>query len=634
MNEFLTSQDIAERLHVNIETVRRWLRTGKLKGTPLGRAGYRIEEADYEAFLRARKDADRTINRLASLLKLATHLSAALTPSQVADVIIRQGLLNLHANVGIFSMLDKERTEFKNLRIVGYPQALIDAWPTFPADAPVPVADAVRERQLLIFESLADRHARYPHLAYLRALGSEGAFVALPLLVRDRPIGGLAFGFPDERTFSEDEHAFLLTLAELAAQALERARLYSVSAAPLHEEQGTITGAMAVFQDITARKQAEQQLQEREEQLQFQARIAQSLSDAIIFTDMDYTIFSWNEGAEQLYGWKREEVIGKKATEFLYGDFLTSSREDFRKQLTSAGFWRGEVVQKRRDGTSVYIQATVSAVKDASGNLIGAVAVNRDITELRQLEKRKDEFISMASHELRTPLTSIKLNLQLAQRRLQSSLKNRLAETDGGRLRSQLEDIQILLERAERQVNVQDRLVGDLLAVSHIQVGKLELHLQPCNLVTIVQEALRDEHSKISSRVILEEPLSTEPVPVIADADRIEQVVSNYVSNALKYSPAVSPVKVRLQVQGQQALVSVSDEGPGLSPHEQEHIWERFYRVEGIEIQSGSGSGLGLGLYICRTIIEQHHGHVGVESLPGKGSTFWFTLPLANPPRG
>jgi signal transduction histidine kinase len=125
----------------------------------------------------------------------------------------------------------------------------------------------------------------------------------------------------------------------------------------------------------------------------------------------------------------------------------------------------------------------------------------------------------------------------------------------------------------------------------------------------------------------LDLPIEQE-VSVFADVGRLVQVVTNYLTNALKYSPADQPIEVRLSIAEQFAQVSVRDEGPGLSLAEQERIWERFYRVPGIEVQSGTGIGLGVGLYLCRTIIEQHDGQVGARSTPGQGSTFWFTLPL------
>lgn len=253
-------------------------------------------------------------------------------------------------------------------------------------------------------------------------------------------------------------------------------------------------------------------------------------------------------------------------------------------------------------------------------------AYSRELA-LHEANQRMNEFLSIASHELRTPLTSIKGNLQLAKRRATKCVQEVLAGADS--LRGKLEEMQAMLDRADRQASVQNRLVSDLLDISRIQADKLELQLEECDLTSIVSEAVADRSSAAPMRTIALDVPEGETVPVIADADRIGQVVSNYLTNALKYSLEDRPVEVRLQVEEATACLSVHDEGPGLSPAEQEHIWERFYRVPGIEVLSGSGVGLGLGLHICRTIIEQHHGKVGIESTQGAGSTFWFTLPLA-----
>jgi signal transduction histidine kinase len=237
-----------------------------------------------------------------------------------------------------------------------------------------------------------------------------------------------------------------------------------------------------------------------------------------------------------------------------------------------------------------------------------------------------DEFLGIACHELKTPLAAIKGNVQLAERRLQRLTSDRKTQID--RL---LPD---LLENANRQTDRLDRLVSDLLDVSRIQVGKLEMRSELCDLETVVQETIQEQRMINPTRSILVEMPAEEAVPIEADADRIGQVVANYLTNALKYSSADKPVTVSLEIEGPVARVSVQDEGPGLPPGEQERIWERFHRVRGVEVQTGSGIGLGLGLYISKTIITWHGGRVGVASAPGQGSTFWFTLPLAQQQSG
>src|SRR5438874_1197552 len=240
---------------------------------------------------------------------------------------------------------------------------------------------------------------------------------------------------------------------------------------------------------------------------------------------------------------------------------------------------------------------------------------------LRGANRRMDEFLGIACHELKTPLAAIKGNVQLAERRLQRLTSDRKTQID--RL---LPD---LLENANRQTDRLDRLVSDLLDVSRIQVGKLEMRSELCDLETVVQETIQEQRMINPTRSILVEMPAEEALPIEADADRIGQVVANYLTNALKYSSADKPVTVSLEMEGPVARVSVQDEGPGLPPSEQERIWERFHRVRGVEVQTGSGIGLGLGLYISKTIITWHGGRVGVASTPGQGSTFWFTLPLA-----
>jgi signal transduction histidine kinase/PAS domain-containing protein len=246
---------------------------------------------------------------------------------------------------------------------------------------------------------------------------------------------------------------------------------------------------------------------------------------------------------------------------------------------------------------------------------------------LREANQRMDEFMGIASHEIKTPLTTIKGYVQLVTRRLQNSSRQEHVKLP--ELQQALTTSAELLERSDVQIARLNRLVNELLDASRIQANKLEFHREPCDLTQIVREAVQNQQYEDAQRPITLELSSIQPLPIFADVDRIGQVVTNYLSNALKYSPPDTPIIVRVALDGQAVRVSVRDEGPGLSVEEQQHIWERFYRVEGIEVQSGSGVGLGLGLHICRTIIERHGGQIGVDSAPGAGSTFWFTLPLA-----
>ena len=231
----------------------------------------------------------------------------------------------------------------------------------------------------------------------------------------------------------------------------------------------------------------------------------------------------------------------------------------------------------------------------------------------RELVGRQDEFLSVASHELKTPLTSIKANVQLAQAFLTGNA------TD---------DAKAALARADQQMLRIERLVSELLDLSRIHVNRLALRREQRDLRAIVREAV-EEQALLWPLRPLNMTLPDQSAPVWVDGDRIAQVVTNFLTNALKYSSEPSPVETILRIQGESAWVGVRDRGPGLPPEEHARVWERFRRVQGIEVAAGSDVGLGIGLYISKTIVEAHGGQVGVESAAGEGSTFWFSLPLA-----
>jgi PAS domain S-box-containing protein len=424
-------------------------------------------------------------------------------------------------------------------------------------------------------------------------------------------------------------------------------KLYDYTEADLALARGTARLAGLVLErerflrEREAARTEEQRLRQLNQRL---TNLIELAHDAILVRDLQSRIIFWNRGAEQLYGWRAEEALGQ-VTHALLTTHFPVSREAVDHQLIEQGRWEGMLTHLRRDGAQIIVESRQVLVRDEAGEPQAILEINRDITERERLlqertqtqarelaaheaAERMDAFLSMASHELKTPLTTIKGNLQLVGRRLSAIMQQ--PPTEAASLQERLAEIQLLLERAERQVGVQNRLVSDLLDVSRIQAGQLDLRLQRWNLAAIVQEVVEDQRVAAAPRLIYL-TLPDEEVPVVADDGRIEQVVSNYVTNAVKYAPPERPIAVRLETEDGMARLSVQDEGPGLATEEQERIWERFYRGADNEAQHSSGASLGLGLYICRTIIERHGGCVGVSSTKGQGSTFWFMLPLAAP---
>jgi PAS domain S-box-containing protein len=232
-----------------------------------------------------------------------------------------------------------------------------------------------------------------------------------------------------------------------------------------------------------------------------------------------------------------------------------------------------------------------------------------DITEQKQNEQRKNDFISMVSHELKTPLTSTVSYVQVSKKKIAA---NGDTVTAG------------MLERAGKQLGKMTTLINGFLNVARLEAGKIHIDKKQSDMAVLVKE-VEDSIVESTTHHIVFEPV--EETWVNVDKDKIEQVINNFISNAIKYSPPKTTIEIACVTKGDYAHVSVKDEGLGIKLQDQQKLFERFYRVEGHETKSIAG--FGIGLYICKEIIERHEGEIGVESEPGKGSTFWFTLPVA-----
>jgi PAS domain S-box-containing protein len=403
---------------------------------------------------------------------------------------------------------------------------------------------------------------------------------------------------------------------------------------PLCDEHNNITGGVAIITDITARKQAEEAVHAAYRQLAFHV---ESSPLAVIEWDSDFRVSRWSKSAERLFGWKAEEVKGKRVNEwqFVFADdvdavALVTNRQ--REGVEVHGVQRNR--NYTRDGSVLFCEWYNSVLRDDRDQLVSVLSLVLDVTAREKAEEEraallvrerdarkhaeeadrlKDEFLATLSHELRTPLTSI---LGWA-----SMIRN--GEVEGSNATRALETI-------ERNARSQARLIDDLLDVSRIITGNLRLDLHPLNLAPIVEaavDALRPtadvKHIELQTESIRSECL------VKGDSNRLRQVIWNLLSNAIKFTSRGGSVKIDLRcVESTIARLTVTDTGEGISPEFLPYVFDRFRQAEATI--SRKQGGLGLGLAVARHLVELHGGTISAESAgPGHGSTFTLNLPLA-----
>jgi PAS domain S-box-containing protein len=324
---------------------------------------------------------------------------------------------------------------------------------------------------------------------------------------------------------------------------------------------------------------------------------------------LDGMITSWNSASERMFGYTAQEAIGQHISLIIPPELRQEEEKIIRKLRQGIRTQHYETVRRRKDGTNVDVSLSISPIKDGAGNITGAAKIARDITERLEIERRKDEFISMASHELKTPVTSIKGFTQLLRRRFQK--------------RDDQESIHFLA-RMDVQLIKLTQLIHDLLDISKMQTGQLVYREEPFELDVLVQEIIENMQGTTQTHLLILE--KAERVRVFGDRDRLGQVLMNLLTNAIKYSSRADKVLVQVVAEGTQAVVRVQDFGVGIAKAYQEKIFERFYQVSEPEMKTYPG--LGIGLYIASEIIKRHQGCIWVESRKGAGSTFSFRLPL------
>ncbi len=413
--------------------------------------------------------------------------------------------------------------------------------------------------------------------------GLPESTITVPLLVGDRAVGVLSLQSYEIGAYDEDDLFLVQSVAALAGPALELLQF------------GSISHANRRVSELEA--------------------ILSSMTEGLLVLDRDGRIVSLNPPARAMFGSLGGGIVlGQRLDCQQWGNWPLGAKavaEALAPVLD--GLARGEAcrdleVDVNNDGRRV-LSFSSAKISDAAGRQAGGVVVFRDVTTQRDVARMKDELLSIASHDLRTPVTVLKGQAQLLQRFLRRGELNP---------ENMAERIDLMVQSTDRLT----RMLNMLLDLSRIEAGRLDLAREPMELVDLVSRVVRTVQALTTTHAIeLHAPKTVEGV---WDASRLEQVLQNLLTNAVKYSPEGGPIVVEVKTSARTVSVSVRDPGLGLPPEALPHLFERYYRVP----KTRSLEGSGLGLYICQGIIAAHGGRLSAESEgPARGSTFTFTLP-------
>ena len=421
-------------------------------------------------------------------------------------------------------------------------------------------------------------------------------------------------------------------------------RWMGVRSAPILDAAGNAREWVGTFTDTTERRAAD----ETRARL---VAIVESSNDAIVGKTLEAIVTSWNAGAERMFGYTAEEMIGQSISRLVPPD----RPDEVRAILNAIG--RGERTEHyetervRKDGQRIYVSLNISPIKDASGRIIGASKIARDVSDRKQAEERlqqtlaereellaiaereraaaehaaaterdarrtaeaarraKDDFLATVSHELRTPLSPILMWTRMLRQPDMSA-----------------ERVEHGVDVIERCARSQAQLIEDLLDVSRIVAGKMRLEVRPVTLAPVIERAVDIVRPAAEAKSVrLQMVLDTEVGAILGDGERLQQVVWNLVSNAVKFTPRDGRVQIALQRVDSHVEITVSDSGQGIEPQFLAHVFERFQQAEAGTTRAHGG--LGLGLAIVRHIVEAHGGTVHAES-PGAGQGALFTVKL------
>ena len=369
---------------------------------------------------------------------------------------------------------------------------------------------------------------------------------------------------------------------------------------PYREADGRVTGVLIFCHDVSDMVNAREQAEATERRFQF---MLNAIPQQVWTATPDGLLNYVNQVVSDDFGYPGPEIVGQGWHAFIHPDDLPACLLAWQEALSSGKEYLTEFRLKFSDGTYHWHMSRAVPFLE-KGEITLWLGTNTNIETQKMNEQRKDEFLSIASHELKTPLTGIKAFTQLMQR-----------STD-------LKRTATYIEKSNDNIYRLEKLINDLLDVTKINAGKLTYDLKPFDFSKMLKDSVESVQLTTTHELILEQP---EEQYVTGDRLRLEQVINNFLSNAIKYSPDGKQVIVKSQVAGEALIVSVQDFGIGIQQQHIKRLFDRYYRIDNSAMRF---EGLGLGLFISSEILKRHMGTFWIESEPGKGSTFYFRLPL------
>jgi PAS domain S-box-containing protein len=445
--------------------------------------------------------------------------------------------------------------------------------------------------------------------------------IVVPMKIKSRIMGTINFiSTVEGKEFDETDLDFAKDLATRIALALENARLHEeaqnaleIAAAADAENQAINEEITAINEELSAANDqlasANQIIQESEER--FRA-MAEDTDVLIAGADESSNGVYFNHAWQEMTGKTSEELVKFGWAELIHPEDKESWVNKYLAAFNKQESFNGEFRILSKNGDYRWLLARVPARFHSDGSFAGYISSCIDITDLKNDELRKNDFIGMVSHELKTPLTSLMAMLQITSKKLNASEDSLLLS---------------LMDKSVIQVRKMTTMITGFLNLSRLESGKIDIAKSKFNFRELIEEVVNDTEMIVTTHKIILD--ACDPVDIMADRDKIASVISNLISNAVKYSPSGTEIILSCKAVADLLEVSVKDQGVGIQEQDKARLFERYYRVQSNNAQYISG--FGIGLYLSAELIRLHEGKIWVESEFGKGSNFYFSLPLTAP---